>query len=65
MYTKKVGVVCPILTYLRKVGNYPTYRNITNTVKFVLNTIYQHLPSKRFWLLMIGEYFKRLTSFAL
>ena len=33
-----MGVVCPILTYLRKVGNYPTYRNITNTLKFVLNT---------------------------
>ena len=62
---KKVGVVCRILPYLRKVGNYPTYRNMTNTVKFILNTIYQHLPSKRFWLLMIGEYFKRLTSFAL
>ena len=45
IYTKKVGVVCPILPYLRKVGNYPTYRNMTNTVKFVLNTIY---PQKDF-----------------
>ena len=26
IFTKKEGVVCPILPYLRKVRNYPTYR---------------------------------------